>query len=964
MLVARGLYRSWLARYFSKITLAGLAPDDEPILLRKIFVPLILTSERISDYAPEEKLHQGGMELAKWLPIPWEAVLLVSGEAGSGKTTLVSAVVDSLAGDVGDEFNQRFEGYVPFPIRLREAPLARLNSLHDLVNWWLDEARRETPELEPLDVRAFLDWGRGILLLDGLDEVGTVEQRNRVMSWLKNHPWVQGAAPSKFAASRLTNFVVVTTRPSGLDGLSSTYRPSTQTVHVAPFSKEQIRSYLTRWFELRTLRTGQRQETVDALIERLTSSRQAQRLLPLARRPAYLASLAFVHGTRGDLPYTRAALYELLVDAYIEMLDRQRGLLDRAEREQQLPVWDRQEKIEVLAAVAFQAHVGATAKEEGTPLARLLQSEDRRILWSREELESAVRLAVQDGADRLRTIRPEHVPQLTNYFIARTGLLVETRESKYQFGHLSFQEYLTALFILNRAMGAADKAAALERTLFPRLREAGWLEVGVLALAIDSGRSGGKGHQPILALLDLRRSEQLEFLSHLLSGEEIRFTVEERRAWLHVWLAFWAARQHYLDVHAVLQFPPNHGALQEAWFAACHALTRGVAPLTALDKLVQEKVIARESKTDQSGLELLLRGQSPLLGYTVDDRASPQLAWRRGCNAFTGENEDLAAARLVVVPRLAGFAPQGAEELLLTVARSADLFEVVGTGQIRPTLLQRSLESWIPEAVELFWFLAERTPLPWWLVEESMGVQALQASKSAKRSLLLQWRINILHDVLRIEQCWRVSLMLLPAEQSLALDVARARKLVSYQIWDIELEDARRTRRNLELARDLDGVLTRDLTSELDMALARSRVHSLLRTRDSGLARALEQDLAQEPLPEKRLSNDWLPRLAFSTVQSLALAAIAKDNLGFFSRPALIAQREILRHPEVVAKALVGTPFFPAAIEEWQQSLASPFSPLALMDDALSRPWDELPASTEGIVELYRQVRGKLEKGR
>lgn len=59
---------------------------------------------------------------------------------------------------------------------------------------------------------------------------------------------------------------------------------------------------------------------------------------------------------------------------------------------------------------------------------------------------------------------------------------MEIREGQYQFGHLSFQEYLTALFLLNRAMAAADKAAALQRTLFPRLGDPGWLEVGVLAV--------------------------------------------------------------------------------------------------------------------------------------------------------------------------------------------------------------------------------------------------------------------------------------------------------------------------------------------------------------------------------------------------------------------------------------------------------------------------------------------------
>jgi hypothetical protein len=81
-------------------------------------------------------------------------------------------------------------------------------------------------------------------------------------------------------------------------------------------------------------------------------------------------------------------------------------------------------------------------------------------------------------------------------------------------------------------------------------------------------------------------------------------------------------------------------------------------------------------------------------------------------------------------------------------------------------------------------------------------------------------------------------------------------------------------------------------------------------------------------------------------------------------RSGAIAQLESLRDPEAVARPLQGTPYFQQAIEEWKQVLASPFSPVPLLEDALSRPWDELPATPEGIFDLYRQTRDKLEQGK
>lgn len=93
MLEARGKYRRLLADddYLSKLTLAGLAPDDEPILLRDIYVPLLLGEKKVAEQSKDAEIERAGRLLEEHLPAEPEAgrgrLLFLSGEPGSGKTT-------------------------------------------------------------------------------------------------------------------------------------------------------------------------------------------------------------------------------------------------------------------------------------------------------------------------------------------------------------------------------------------------------------------------------------------------------------------------------------------------------------------------------------------------------------------------------------------------------------------------------------------------------------------------------------------------------------------------------------------------------------------------------------------------------------------------------------------------------------------------------------------------------------
>ncbi|WP_416348961.1 NACHT domain-containing protein [Microbispora triticiradicis] len=378
------------------------------------YIPLRVTSDPASDYETSLDWSRGELQSGE---VDTEASslrieqalresrrTLIRGEAGSGKTTLISWLAINAARSSFGTALQELNGSVPFIIKLRSFVGKSLPRPEMFIN----EVAGPMVDLMPSGwAHRILSAGTALLLVDGVDELPAGE-RASVRNWLKG-------LLTQFPNMR----VVVTARPSAAkhQWLAHLGFGSAILDRMGP---SEVRALIAHWHEA-ILASGNSPCDAAGLAiheRKLVSSLDsAPHLQALATNPLLCAMLCALNLDRHSaLPPDRMGIYRAALEMLLERRDVERGVQVEA-----VPFLDISTKLETLQYLAW-----------------------RSSLNGRTELD--YRQAVRQISERLAmlSIAVRNSEGVLDYLLNRSSVIREVVPGRISFVHRTFQEYLTA----------------------------------------------------------------------------------------------------------------------------------------------------------------------------------------------------------------------------------------------------------------------------------------------------------------------------------------------------------------------------------------------------------------------------------------------------------------------------------------------------------------------------------------
>ncbi|HEY0390755.1 MAG TPA: NACHT domain-containing protein [Solirubrobacterales bacterium] len=493
---AKAAYLHYLLTELGDITLEGLPADEEAgarrIALEDLYVPVKVVpasegrqraagAHRTSLEADGQDVFDDPLttpgEFVKGEALPESVGTVLSRESrlailaapGAGKSTLVKRLAVAYASEehrkkVADDLPDT--QWLPIFIRCRSLGKGSRDPILDILARIPE--RGEFPEhgsgFNEL-LRSSLVHGSVLLLVDGLDEISDPGDRLAFVLQLRT-----------FLSTYPNASLILTSREAGFRLVGGAVSSMCEWYELGEFDDEDITALTKAWHATVVGQTKAVAEEAGQLAETIIATDRVKRL---ARNPLLLTTLLLVKRWVGDLPRKRTLLYEKAIEV----------LLMTWNVEAHDPI-DREEAIPQLAFVAHSLTARGRQSLTATTLADLLTEAREQM----PEILSFARISVGQFVEEIES---------------RSSLLIMTGHDEengvlvpvYEFRHLTFQEYLAAVALVEGFYRDRTDDDRLIDQLQPHLSDARWFEVIALA-NVRAGRAAGEVVSRMLELIE------------------------------------------------------------------------------------------------------------------------------------------------------------------------------------------------------------------------------------------------------------------------------------------------------------------------------------------------------------------------------------------------------------------------------------------------------------------------------
>ena len=352
--------------------------------------------------------------------------LMVLGQPGAGKSTFLRKIgLEALKGKKGGFKHDR----IPVFIELKSF----ISSQIDIEKLIVEEfSICGFPSSEQFIAKA-LEQGKLLILLDGLDEVPTVNT-NDVISKIQN-----------FVDRYDKNNFIVSCR-------TAAYRNNFQRftdVKLADFDDTQIEQFIGNWFQSE-VGTAQK-------CWQLLQKPEYAAAKELAHTPLLLTFLCLIYDRSQNFPNNRSVLYKKALRILLEE-------------------WAAEKRIQ-----KEEIYQGLSTELEESLLSEIAYTgfEADKLFFSQREVVEQLKTFLATNLNVPKHLDGEAV---LNAIAVQQGILVERAEDVFSFSHLTLQEYLTAQYIADNNL--------IEQLVTDHLSDLRWREVFLLVAGLVRAKNG------------------------------------------------------------------------------------------------------------------------------------------------------------------------------------------------------------------------------------------------------------------------------------------------------------------------------------------------------------------------------------------------------------------------------------------------------------------------------------------